>query len=143
VVSLAAALSIQLTLNAGEHFPYNTILFISFGILVTLVLHRVDSSLLTGKLNIGEKTNEKEHLPGSQMKLTSVVDRISREYARGLGRSLYSANWIAMNIAGSAAETVIKEIASSYICLPSTRQRCWVSGWESTGRNAKDGKYAD
>ena len=84
VVSLAAALSIPLTLNTGEHFPYrNTILFISFiVILVTLVLQGLSLPYLIRKLNIEEKNNEKEHLLEVQMKLTSaVIDHINKEYA--------------------------------------------------------------
>jgi CPA1 family monovalent cation:H+ antiporter len=84
VVSLAAALSIPLTLSTGEAFPYrNLILFISFiVILVTLVLQGLTLPYLIRKLNIEEKSNEREHLLEVQIKLTSaVIDHINKEYA--------------------------------------------------------------
>jgi CPA1 family monovalent cation:H+ antiporter len=84
VVSLAAALSIPLTLSTGEAFPQrNLILFIAFiVILITLVLQGLSLPFLIKKLDIEVKDNEKEHHLEIQMNLASaVLSHINNNYA--------------------------------------------------------------
>ena len=84
VVSLAAALSIPLTLGTADPFPHrNLILFISFiVILFTLVLQGLSLPYLIRKLNIEVKNNEREQELEIQMSLvTGVLSYINREYA--------------------------------------------------------------
>lgn len=85
VVSLAAALSIPITLSTGEAFPHrNLILFISFTvILCTLVLQGLSLPFLIRKLDIQVKSNEREHELEIQMNLVSaVLSYIDSKYAR-------------------------------------------------------------
>ncbi len=84
VVSLAAALSIPLTLTTGEDFPHrNLILFISFiVILCTLVLQGLSLPLLIRKLSIEENDNENEQELEIQVTLvTAVLAHINTTYA--------------------------------------------------------------
>ena len=84
VVSLAAALSIPLTLPTGDLFPHrNLILFISFiVILITLVLQGLSLPFLIRKLNIEVKDDGQDHELQIQKKLTdAVVQHINTKYA--------------------------------------------------------------
>ncbi|AEE53472.1 Na+/H+ antiporter [Haliscomenobacter hydrossis] len=85
VVSLAAALSIPLTLSSGEAFPQrNLILFISFiVILCTLVLQGLSLPFLVSKLDFEIKDNETEQELEIQMHLvSSVLAYINTRYAQ-------------------------------------------------------------
>lgn len=84
VVSLAAALSIPLTLGADEPFPQrNLILFISFiVILFTLVLQGLSLPYLIRLLNIEVKNNEWEQELEIQMRLVAdVLAHINTDYS--------------------------------------------------------------
>lgn len=85
VVSLAAALSIPLTLSSGKEFPHrNLILFISFiVILFTLVLQGLSLPFLIRKLDIQVRNNEREQELEIQMNLvTAVLTYINTMYAQ-------------------------------------------------------------
>ncbi len=75
VVSLAAALSIPLTLQSGEPFPLrNMILFISFiVILCTLVLQGLSLPFLIRKLGIEVKDNERTQELEIEMNLANAA----------------------------------------------------------------------
>lgn len=84
VVSLAAALSIPITLSTGEAFPQrNLILFITFVvILFTLVLQGLSLPFLIKRLNIQHAENHKESELEIQINLTSaVLGHIETNYA--------------------------------------------------------------
>jgi CPA1 family monovalent cation:H+ antiporter len=85
VVSLAAALSVPLTLSTGETFPHRyLILFITFiVILFTLVLQGLSLPLLIRKLKIETKDDMKEQLLELQTELTmSIVLYLETKYPR-------------------------------------------------------------
>jgi CPA1 family monovalent cation:H+ antiporter len=75
VVSLAAALSIPLTMTDGVKFPFrNEILFITFiVILMTLVLQGLSLPFIIRKLNIIVKSNEEEQELEIQAHLVNAI----------------------------------------------------------------------
>jgi len=84
VVSLAAALSVPLTLSDGSHFPFrNLILFITFSvILVTLVIQGLTLPLLLKLLKL--EVPEDEHALEQEVRLrlaTVSLDHIEHNYA--------------------------------------------------------------
>lgn len=85
VVSLAAALSVPLTLDDGSSFPYrNLILFITFVvILFTLVLQGLSLPLLIRWLKIKEEGNNESYQEQSiRLRLaTAVLDHMQTAYA--------------------------------------------------------------
>lgn len=84
VVSLAAALSIPITLSTGEMFPQrNLILFITFVvILFTLVLQGLSLPFLIKLLNIDNTESHREHELAVQINLTTaVLSHIETNYA--------------------------------------------------------------
>lgn len=84
VVSLAAALSIPITLSTGDTFPQrNLILFITFVvILFTLVLQGLSLPFLIRRLDVESTENHKESEIEIQINLTSaVLGHIETNYA--------------------------------------------------------------
>ncbi len=84
VISLAAALSIPLTISAGEAFPYrNEILFITFiVILITLVGQGLSLPFIIRKLNIIVKSNEAElDLEIQTHLVNAILEHIDQYYS--------------------------------------------------------------
>lgn len=84
VVSLAAALSIPLTLSGGHAFPYrNLILFITFCvILVTLVIQGISLPFVLKWLKIEEPETEHAQEQEIRLRLANIVlDHIEHNYA--------------------------------------------------------------
>ena len=96
VVSLAAALSIPLSLDNGEAFPYrNLLLIISFVvILFTLVIQGLSLPWLIKKLNIKDENEELEADVNLAIKLhlaEAVVDYLKQNYSAEIeAQSAYS-----------------------------------------------------
>ncbi len=84
VVSLAAALSVPLTLQSGESFPHrNLILFITFSvILVTLVLQGLSLSPLIRLLKLEMKEDSAVQEQSIRLRLASVaLEHMEKSYA--------------------------------------------------------------
>jgi len=117
VVSLAAALSIPLTLKNGDAFPHrDLILFITFVvILVTLVLQGLSLPFIVKWLKIDIQEQESQQIHEMHIRLaTHVLEYIDSNYAEKLGES-----------------SIIKSMRERYESLLNSSQK-WLSDTTDT-----------
>lgn len=120
VVSLAAALSIPLTINGSQPFPYrNLILFITFiVILVTLVFQGLTLPWLIRKVKLEDRFNSKteyEQETALQKKLAKVsLQHLDDKYGKSQEQNKYLGNLIArLQLDLNLFENDIKELTDA------------------------------